>query len=293
QGAIRCHPFVQDEIDSVTKSDLARFDRAIFGHVNFLIRNIVRAFLLGITGGRVAVSPMKGPLAKYFRRLTRYSAAFALVSDAAMGTIGAALKRREKISGRLADALAWMYLASAALKRFHDEGQPTRDLALVRWGCTLALYKIQEALRGVLNNFPNKLVAGLLRPIVFPLGAHMRPPTDKLGGAVARGLLENREARLHLTTDIYIPPPEEAGLGHMEAALEKAVDALAVETKLRDAVRAGMLDHAPGDVLAEQALATGIITDEERKRLHEADEARDEAIQVDAFTPEVYKGLRG
>ena len=293
QGAIRCHPFVQKEIGSVTEGDLASFDRAIFGHVNFLVRNAVRAVVLGLTGSRLSRSPVSGPTAKYFRKFTRYSAAFALVSDVAMGTLGASLKRKEKISGRLADALAWMYLGSATLKRFHDEEQRENNLALVRWASTLALYKIQEALRGVLENLPNRVAAAVLRPFVFPLGSNQRPPTDKLGGAVARGLLENREARLHLTADIFIPPPDEIGLGHLEAALEKAVKALAVETKMRDAVRAGLLDRAPGDELAYNALAAQIITEEERQHLHDADEARDEVIQVDAFDLEIYRQLKG
>lgn len=292
QGAIRCHPFVQKEIESVTRRDGAVFDRALFGHLGFLVSNVVRALLLGLTGGRIARAPVRGPTAKYFRRLTRYSAGFALISDAAMGTLGGALKRREKLSGRLADALAWLYLGSATLKRFHAEGEPARDLALVRWAGGLALYEIQEALRGVLDNLPNRAIANVLRALVFPLGTRLRPPTDKLGGAVARGLLEDREARRSLTTDIYIPAPEEMGLGRLEAALEKAVEALSVETKLRDAVRAGHIDRAPGDVLAEQALAAGIISEEELRVLRAAQEARDEVIQVDAFDPEGYHSLR-
>jgi acyl-CoA dehydrogenase len=174
QGAIRCHPFVQKEIGSVTEGDLASFDRAIFGHANFLVRNAVRAVVLGLTGSRLSRSPVSGPTAKYFRKFTRYSAAFALVSDVAMGTLGASLKRKEKISGRLADALAWMYLGSATLKRFHDEEQRENNLALVRWASTLALYKIQEALRGVLENLPNRVAAAVLRPFVFQIGrAHV------------------------------------------------------------------------------------------------------------------------
>ena len=124
-------------------------------------RNAVRALLLALTGGRLASAPAGGPSAAYFRRLTRYSAAFALVTDVALATLGGALKRREKISGRLADALAWMYLASAALKRFHDDGQPPRDERLLRWSCDLALWKIQEALTGVLDNLPNRFAAAI------------------------------------------------------------------------------------------------------------------------------------
>lgn len=292
QGAIRCHPFVQREIESVAEDDLATFDRAVFGHVSFLFRNAVRAILLGLTGSRLSRAPVSGPTGKYFRKISRYSAAFALLSDAAMGTLGASLKRKEKISGRLADALAWMYLGSATLKRFHDEEQREDNLALVHWASTLALYNIQEALRGILDNLPNRVAAAVLRPLIFPFGSNQRPPSDKLGSAVARGLLENREARLHLTTDIFIPPSEEIGLGRLEAALEKAVKALAVETKIRDAVRAGLLDRAPGDELADNALAAQIITEAERQQLREANEARDEVIQVDAFTPESFRQLK-
>jgi acyl-CoA dehydrogenase len=211
------------------------------------------------------------------------SAAFALVSDAAMATLGGRLKRREKLSGRLADALAWLYLGSAVAKRFWDESRREEDLPLLRWGCEHALFSIQEALVGLLDNFPNRPLAGLLRLLLFPLGARQRPPSDALGGEVARSLLEGSAQRHRLTSDIYVPPPHEDGLGRLEAALASCVEALSVETKIRDAVRAGRLDRAPGKELADAALAAGIITAEERSRIDQADRARDEAIQVDAF----------
>jgi acyl-CoA dehydrogenase len=65
-----------------------------------------------------------------------------------------------------------------------------------------------------------------------------------------------------------------------------------VETKLRDAIRAGKLDRATGDELGQHALATGIITQAEYDALSESDEARDAVVQVDAFDPEVYRQLR-
>ncbi len=221
----------------------------------------------------------------YLQRLTRFSAAFTLISDAAMGTLGAQLKRREKITGRLADALAWLYLGSAAVKRFSDDGKLDRDVPFVQWSAEHALHNIQTALAGVLDNLPNRPVAWLLRPLIFPLGKREKTPNDRLGASVARSLLEDNEVRRRLTADIYIPGPEEPGLGRLEAALSKAVDALAVETKIRDAVRAGLLDCVPGDLQVECALAAGVITEAEREKLKDADEARDEAIQVDAFDP--------
>ena len=289
QGAVRCHPFVQTELKAVADGDLRTFDRAFFGHVGHVARNAARCVLLGLSGGRLASVPDVGIARTYLRQLGRMSAAFALVSDVAMGTLGGTLKRREKISGRLADALAWLYLGSATVKRFADEGQPARDRPFVRYACELALHRIQTALGGVLDNLPNRLVATLLRPIVFPTGARLRPPSDRLGAEVARGLLEDRDARLALTRDIYIPPPDEPGLGRLEAALDRAVEALAVETTIRDAVRAGKLDKAPGDELLERAVAEGIISSAERQRVLDADEIRAEVIKVDAFDPQTFE----
>jgi acyl-CoA dehydrogenase len=292
QGAIRCHPYAWKEIQSVGARDLAGFDRAFFGHVGFVFSTAARALLLALTRGRLVRAPVGGPLRREFGRFSRMSAAFALVSDAAMGTLGGALKRREKITGRLADALAWLYLGSAALKRFHDEGQTGRDLPFARWACVRALTEIEQALVGVLDNLPSRLGAAVLRVLVFPRGARRRGPDDALGGEVARALLEDRAALRHLTRAIFIPPPEEPGLGRLEAALEKAVAALRVEAKIRAAVRSGRLERAPGDVLADRALEAGIITDAERKQIHDADEARDEVIQVDAFEPDAFRALR-
>lgn len=292
QGAIRCHPFALEEIEAVAAGDLAGFDRAFFGHVNFVFTNVARALVLGLTGGRSERAPIAGVAAPWFGRFTRMSAAFALVSDACMATLGGQLKRREKITGRLADALAWQYLGSATLKRFCDAGQPEGERPFLDWACTHALHQCQEALAGVLDNLPNRPAAWALRPIVFPLGRRLRPPDDALGAAVARALLDEPAARDALTADIYHPPAEEVGLGRLEAALAKAVEALAVEKKIRDAVRAGTLDRAPGDVLADRALEAGVISADERKRIHDADEAREEVIQVDSFTQEEYAGMR-
>ena len=289
QGAIRCHPFVQKELRAVAEGDLPGFDRAFFGHVGHVACNAARAFLLALTGSRLAGAP-GGPVAgRYFQQLSRMSATFALVSDVAMGTLGGTLKRREKISGRLADALAWMYLGSAALKRFVDQGRPERDLAFVQYSCDLALHHVQTAIVGVLDNLPNRFAAALLYPVVFPVGARYRPPSDRVGAQVARGLLEDRAARLSLTSGIYIPPPDEPGLGHLEAALDRAVEALEVETQIRDAVRAGTLDRAPGDELLENALAAGVITPEQRQVVLDADEIRNEVIKVDAFDPQTFE----
>lgn len=293
QGAIRCHPFALEEILAVENDDIQRLDRAFFGHVGHVVRTAVRAPLLALTRGRLETGVPGGPLRRELQRLSRLSAAFALVSEGAMVTLGGALKRRESITGRLADALAWMYLASAAAHRFEHEGRPEGDEAFVRWGIEHALAQAEAALDGVLRNLPARPVAGLLRALVFPIGRCEPGPDDARGSEVARTLLDDPDARDRLTAGIYRPPADELGLGRLEAALEKATTALTVEARLRAAVRDARLEHAPGDDLARAGVAAGVISEADLKALEAADAARDEVIRVDDFDEEEYVGLRG
>jgi acyl-CoA dehydrogenase len=280
QGAIRSHPYAQEEIEAVGKRDLPRFDRAFFGHVGLVFTNVARSLVLGLTGGGIVRSGVDPRLRSYAGRLSRMSAAFSVLSDAAMATLGGGLKRREKLTGRLADALAWLYLGTASIKKFEDDGRHPSDLPFARWACTHALYGIQQALAGTLDNLPNRAVSRLLRPLIFPRGARLRPPSDKLGSSVARGLLEDRVARLRLTRDVFIPPAGEPGLGRLEEALDRAVESLAVRKKVQGAVREGRLSKNPAGSLLERAVEAGLIAESDRRKVMEAEAIRDDVIQV-------------
>ena len=292
QGAIRCHPFVQKEMHGIESGDLVEFDRAFFGHLGFVARNTCRVLLHGLSGGRLVRIPVSGGVGIYFSRVTRLSAAFALLSDASMGTLGGTLKRHEKLCGRLADALAWMYMASATLKRYVDDGQRQEHLPYVRWACEHATFKAEDALAGVLRNFPLRPAAWALAALIFPLGRRYLGPSDELGAQVASGVLEDHEARRCLTSDIYIPGADEPGLGKLEVALGKATAALPVEAKLRHAIRAGRLSKGKSGRQLEDAVAVGVITATERAQMLAADEIRDEVIQVDSFSPAAYQEQR-
>ena len=292
QGAIRCHPYALEEMEACAAGDLVRFDCAFFGHVGFVLSNAARALWRGLTGARLVRVPEVGPLGRPLQQLARWSVAFALLSDAAMATLGGTLKRREKITGRLADALAWLVLGACAARRWVVEGRRAEDLPLAEWALREAVTEVERALRGVLDNLPARPAAWGLRALVFPLGGDLRGPDDALGAEAARALLDEPGVRERLTASIYVPPADEPGLGHLEEALRHARRALGVEARIRRAVREGVIDHAPGDVLAEKAVAAGVIRPEEREWLREADEARDEAIQVDAFEAEAFERLR-
>jgi acyl-CoA dehydrogenase len=288
QGAIRCHPYALEEIRAFEARDLDRFDRAFWSHVGFALRNALRAPLLALTGGRLALRTPRGETRRLFQRLERLTAAFALVSDTAMVTLGGALKRRERITGRLADMLAWSYLASAALKRFYADGERAADLPLLRFACETCFERAEHALDGILRNLPNRPAAWALRALTLPFGRRERGPDDRLGGEVARDVLDEQDVRDRLTLGIFAPSPDEPGLGRLDAALVDAQAALPIEAKLRRAVREGRLAHAPGDDLARAACAAGLLSDDEFALLRAAERARDEAIRVDAFSREEF-----
>lgn len=291
QGAIRCHPYVRTEMEAVKNPDekagLVQFDYALFKHAGFTLSNMARAFLLGLSNAKGVKKPVDGPVARYYQQLTRMSSAFALVSDMVMLALGGELKRKEKLSGRLADALSHLYLASATLKRFEDDGRPDTDVCLVRWVCDHSLFCIQEALIGLLRNLPLRPLAHFLRLMIFPFGQVYRRPSDRLGHDVARLILEPSDARDRLTYGIFTPKDVTQVLGRMEVALEKVVAAEPIERKLKQAKKDGLLRGSPTAALLSRAVEQGVITPQEAELVMAANSARKEVIAVDDFPPDL------
>lgn len=283
QGAIRCHPWVQAELAAASARDVVAFDRAFWGHVGLVFTNASRSVVLGLTDGGFARAPTHGLAARYFQKLSRYSAAFGFAADTAMGTLGAELKRKENLSGRLADALAWLYIGSAVLKRFVDEGQPESRATAFRWSMENAVYQIERALVGLLDNLPLRWVALGLRPILFPFGARAKPPSDRLTSKLAREILEDGALRLALSDSIYIPDGQEPGLGFLEATLDRVMAAKDAREKIKEAQK--RKDLPKGQALAVLALALekNVITQAEADLIRTAETARDAAVQVDSF----------
>ncbi len=286
QGAIRCHPYIQQEMRAATDPDrrkgLALFDQALFGHIGFIISNVARSLFMALTGAWLVKAP-RGRGRRYFRKATRLSAAFALTTDAALMLLGGNLKRREKLSGRLADILSNLYLLSAVLKQYEDRRRPQDEWPLVKWACEESLFTIQESFIGLLRNFPNRPVAWLLRLLIFPLGRPFAGPDDLLGHRVAGILLEPSPTRDRLTAGLFLPRSFTEPLGRLEDALPKVIAAEPVEKKLRDAVRTGKLKDQPEARLLEEGVKAGVVTSAEADILRQALAARAEVIRVDDF----------
>lgn len=292
QGAIRCHPYLQAEVAAIAGRDVKAFDQALFGHIGHIVKNASRAVLLGLTGGHGSFTAHPS-VARHYRRMNRLSAAFALLADLGLVTMGGDLKRKEYLSGRYADALAWLYLSSATLKQAHDRGYPATDKALNDMVLRRAAHEIEQALLGVVRNLPNRAAAFVGRILAFPLGARYVLPDDRLTDKVVDALLSaDNGVREKLTGDIYIPDLTEEGLGKLEATLAKVHAAAPVKKKLVAALKQKTLMKAAPVALAEAAVKAGVITAKEHKLLLDAAKAQDESVQVDYYSPEVYKNLR-
>jgi acyl-CoA dehydrogenase len=240
---------------------------------------------MGLTGSHwVRVPAGAAPeTRRYYQQLTRFSAAFAFLSDVSMLVLGGGLKRREKLSARLGDILSLMYLSSAALKRYEDEGRQPADKPLLDWGIWDAMFKAQNAFEGVISNYPSRAAAWVLRRIIFPIGRPYVVPSDRLGHAVARLLIEPSATRDRLTAGAYVPRSESDVMGRLEAAMQAAVAAEPVERKVRDAQKAGRIAGDTPEALARAALEAGAITPAEHAQLARAAWFRDEVIRVDDF----------
>ena len=289
QGAIRCHPFVREEMEAVADADTARgarrFDNAITGHIGFVISNVARASWIGLTGARFVHVPISGPACRYAQKLTRLSAAFAVLSDTAMFVFGGTLKRREKISGRLADVLSYLYLASASIKRFEDDARPAADEPLLRYACEDCLHHAEQMIMDVIKNFP-WLVRWSLRGLLFPVGRSNPVPSDRLGHDVAALLLAPSEARDRLTAGIYLPKGEDDQLGRIDAALPAAIAAEPLDKKLHGFVENHPLLHGDFEAQLREAMRAGVLSAAEADTVREAARLRRAVIRVDDFAPE-------
>lgn len=287
QGAIRSHPYIFKELEAMGDDDpdksLEKFDRAFIGHVTFVFTNIIRSLFHGLTSSRFVMVMGKRPVRRYHQLLTRISASFALMTDIALMTLGGALKRKEKLSGRLGDTLSYLYLASASLKQFEDNGCPKEELPMIHWVSQHCIYMAQESLHGLLQNLPNRPAAWIARLIIFPLGRHFSPPSDELGHQVANILITPSDARDRLTKGLYVPDNNTDTLGKLEKGFDKVIIADHAEKKLYRGLKGYKTSFRGLEELIKKGLEENIISNEDAKLIRDADEARTDIIQVDDF----------
>jgi acyl-CoA dehydrogenase len=294
QGAIRCHPFIQKELDALHAESpvraLRQFDEVLFRHVGFVLRNLAASFWLGLSNARWVRVPGDKHGRRYYRQIARLSAAFALTADFALLTLGGALKRKERISGRFADVLSNLYLCSCVLKHHRDQGSPEADGPLLHWACQQTIYRAQQSLLAIFWKLPYRPLVRLLRALIFPFGKPYDPPGERLIHQTASLLLADSPVRDRLTEGVYVTEQPDDPTGRIEFAFKAVLAAAPVEAKMRLAQKQGRLPAGDPNAVWEQALARGVIGPEEARLLEAAERARLAAIAVDEFRPEELAG---
>ena len=287
QGAIRCHPFVLAEMQAAQDDSpcaLYNFDKAFFGHIGFTLSNICRSLYLGLTNARLScVGKVDKRSKPYYQYLTRISANFALIADAAMLSLGGELKRKENLSARLGDVLSMLFIGSAVLKRFEDDGCPRADRSLLYLTMHDILYTAQEQLLGVLANLPMRPMAWVLRFLTFPIGRRYSPVKDSLQQKVAKLMLSPTATRQRITEGIYTSADAHNNLAILEAALEQAVHLEPLDKRLHKAQRTGQIRGGHFEERLQQSIAAGILTADEAEKLKTMHVIYRKAIDVDDF----------
>jgi acyl-CoA dehydrogenase len=287
QGALRAHPYLYAEIraaqDPDRKAGVRAFDRAFAGHVSYMLRNVIGSFLHGLSFGAFASTPVQHELSRWYRQLARYSQSFALVGDWTVIFLGGDLKRKQRLSGRMADILSDLYLLSSVLKRYEDEGRLEEDRPLVDAIGRDLTASIEGSLGAVFDNFPNRGLGNLMRFLVFPLGRHARPAPDRITYRLVRQVLRPGAFRDRLTAGLYVSRDPKDVTGRLEDAFAKVTAAEEVEAKFVKAQKKGQIARRLDRDAISDAVEAGILTEAEAAQLRLADQATDRVIRVDEF----------
>ena len=292
QGAIRCHPFVLKEMALAGREDhaqaLLEFDELLLNHIGFAVSNAASTLVLNLGLGRFEQVPGNALSQGYFRALNRQAAAFALLADLSMMLLGGELKRRERLSARLGDVLSHMYLASAALKRYHDLDSPEHLNPLFKWAMEESLGHAERALDELLKNFPSRTLGFLLRGVVFPLGRRHTGPSDALDAEVAAvlGRTKGDPTLEAVLAGCYRPQSADDPVGALQHACEQLHAAHPLYKKLHDALKSGVVKPAAGQSSIDAAVQSGVLHADEAQALHHAEAARRKVIDVDDFAKE-------
>jgi acyl-CoA dehydrogenase len=292
QGAIRCHPFVLKEMALAGREDhdqaLVEFDTLLLKHIGFAVSNAASTFILNLGFGRFESAPGDSLSQGYFRALNRQAAAFAMLADLSMMLLGGELKRRERLSARLGDVLSHLYLASAALKRYHDLDYPQHVQPLFRWAMEEALGESERALDELLSNFPSRVFGAVLRVVTFPFGRRHKGPSDALDAEVASilGRAKGDPTLEALLDGCYRPQSPDDAVGALQHASDLLSAAQPVYKKLHLALKGGQLQPAAGEHIIDAALQAGVLQPLEAEKLRAAEAARRKVIDVDDFDKE-------
>lgn len=288
QGSMRCHPYLFEELQLLQADDkasaLKKFNNLLFKHLAYTFNRAAKALAFGLTGGSKEGSSSADDFSKpYYAIINRMSADFALTADMALGILAGDLKRKEMLSGRLADIHAHLFIATAILN-YYEHGQRTEsDQKHAELALNKALYNAQEAFFGLYENFPVKIAATLVKLISFPFGRPVTKPSDELKQQVAQLLLKENSFRAELKKHVYYTTDETDVMGRMESTFQMLLSLQPLWDKFKKAESKDQLKGLTFEEHITDAVAVGFITANEAEQLLKYNAKRYDSMLTDIF----------
>jgi alkylation response protein AidB-like acyl-CoA dehydrogenase len=287
QGMMKCHPYLRREYNALAVTDgLADFDKALFAHIGYFLQNKVKAIFQAFTCGCL-LKGYPGKFRAYYRDITRLSSALSYVSDVVLMVLGGELKRKERISARLGDVMSYLYMASATLKYFEDNGKLVTEEVFVTWGLDYCLFNAQEALINIFDNFPYFGLGLILKLTLFPYGRIFKQPDDRLDHALSQNLLHNSETRRRWKNTCFVLKDDFTDpISRIETAFQAVLKAKIIKSNVIRLVKEKHLIWQENLLAtAKIAYANSFITLDELNVLELSLNYVQEVIQVDEFPP--------
>ena len=296
QGSMRCHPYLFEELQLLQAEDkdtaLNTFNEMLYKHLGYTFNRTARSFAYGYIGGPSDASEKSDDFSRpYYKTINRLSANFALTADMCLGLLAGDIKRKEMLSGRLADIHSNLFIATAILK-FYEYGKRTEaeqihaQLALEK-----ALFNAQEAFFGLFDNFPIKLASGLIKLICFPLGRPLKKPSDKLKLQAGELIMQENAFRDQLKQHVYYSTDADDVTGRMESTFLMLLEVEELWNKFKKAESKGQFEGLTFEAHIESALKSGFISQAEAEQLTTYNAKRFDSMLTDIFDFELNQHL--
>lgn len=296
QGSMRCHPYLFEELQLLQSEDkstsVKKFDDLLFKHLAYTFNRGAKSFAYGWTGGSSdAPQSVDQFTTSYYKTINRFSANFALVADMALGLLAGDLKRKEMLSGRLADIHAHLFISTAILK-FYEAGQKTEAEQLhAKLALQKAFLNIQEAFWGLFENFPAKLPAAFVKWICFPFGRVISKPDDELKQQVAELMMQEHPFREQLKHHVFYSTKADDVTGRLEHTFQILRTLEPLWDKFKKAESKGKFKGLTFEENIEHATKEGFISESEAQQLLQYNAIRFDSMLTDVFDEHLDKDL--
>ncbi|WP_201632991.1 acyl-CoA dehydrogenase [Psychrobacter immobilis] len=291
QGAMRCHPYLFDELQLLQSEDkesaLKEFDTLFFKHLGYTFNRGAKAFIAGYVGGsNDAPSFVDDFTRPYYKHINRLSASFALTADMALGLLAGDLKRKEMLSGRLADIHGHLFIATSILQFYEHGSKSEAERLHAEVALQNSLYTIQEAFVSFFANFPNRMAAGVVSFVTFPSGRIFTPASDELKTKLGDVFMDDHEAnpfRDYLKTMVYYNTLPDDVSGRMEHAYQTLLEVEPLWQKFKKAEHKDSFEGLTFEDHVVNASQSGDITEEEAEQLIRYNGLRFDSLLTDVF----------